>query len=128
VDTIDDYIAQADVKVRPILKKIRALVRKAAPGAVEKISYRMPAFALQGELIYFAAFKKHIGMYPPVRDPGVRSLIAPYAGPKGNLQFQLDEPMPYPLIVKIVRARMKENAARALARAASKKKSPRSAK
>jgi uncharacterized protein YdhG (YjbR/CyaY superfamily) len=119
--TVDEYIALADPRAKPALKKIRALVRKTAPRSVEKISYRIPAFVLEGDLVYFAAFKHHIGFYPPVRDPAVRQLVAKYAGEKGNLRFPLDEPIPYALIAKIVRARMKENAARAAAKKSAKR-------
>ena len=109
---IDDYIAPFSPDVQAILQKIRLTIRKAAPGAEEIISYKIPAFRLNGILVYFAAFKKHIGFYPPVRDASLKSLLAKYAGPKGNLQFPLTEPMPYSLITKIVKARIKENSAR----------------
>jgi uncharacterized protein YdhG (YjbR/CyaY superfamily) len=105
---IDAYIASSPPEVQPILKAIRATVRKAAPAAEERISYRMPAFFQGGVLIYFAAFKKHIGLYPPVRDRTLKPLVARYAGPKGNLQFPLSRPIPLSLIGKIVKARVKE--------------------
>ncbi|MEY4756496.1 MAG: hypothetical protein RJA34_1394 [Pseudomonadota bacterium] len=110
--TVDDYIAQAPLQVRPLLVEIRATVRQAAPLAEERISYRMPAYFLDGALVYFAAFKKHIGFYPPVRDAALKPLLARYAGPKGNLQFPLTEPIPYTLIARMVQARMDENRAR----------------
>jgi uncharacterized protein YdhG (YjbR/CyaY superfamily) len=87
---------------------IRATVRKAAPEAEERISYGMPAFFQGGVLVYFAAFKKHIGLYPPVRDKSLQRLVAQYAGPKGNLQFPLYEPIPHGLITRIVASRIKE--------------------
>jgi uncharacterized protein YdhG (YjbR/CyaY superfamily) len=119
--TIDDYIAGFPPEVQAILEKIRATVRKAAPKATEKISYQMPAFTLDGVLIYFAAFKKHIGVYPPVRgDETLMKQVAPYQGPKGNLQFPLDEPIPYALIGRIVKARVKEHAARSAAKRGTK--------
>ena len=112
-DTIDAYIATFPPKVRAILKKIRATVKKAAPKATEKISYRMPAFFQDGVLIYFAAFKNHIGIFPPAReDAALLKQIAPYAGPKGNLQFPLDKPIPLTLITRIVKLRLKQNQAR----------------
>jgi len=114
--TIDEYIASAPEAVRAILESIRATVRKAAPLADERISYRMPAFFLEGALVYFAAFKKHIGLYPPVQDEKLRAVLARYAGPKGNLQFPLTEPMPLALIARVVKARIKENLARKAAR------------
>jgi uncharacterized protein YdhG (YjbR/CyaY superfamily) len=110
--SIDAYIACAPQAVRPVLASIRATVQKAAPAAEERISYRMPAFFFEGALVYFAAFKKHIGFYPPVRDEKLRSALARYAGPKGNLQFPLSEPMPHALIARLVKARIQENLAR----------------
>ena len=113
-DTINAYIAIFPPKIRAILKKIRATVKKAAPQATEKISYRMPAFFQDGILIYFAAFKNHIGVFPPVReDAALLKQIAPFAGPKGNLQFPLDEPIPLNLITRIVKLRLEQNLARA---------------
>jgi uncharacterized protein YdhG (YjbR/CyaY superfamily) len=106
--SVDAYIAALRPEVRPILKAIRATVRDAAPSAEERISYGMPAYFLGGVLVYFAAFRKHIGFYPPIRDKVLGRLTARYAGPKGNLQFPLDEPIPHALIAKIVRARVKE--------------------
>jgi uncharacterized protein YdhG (YjbR/CyaY superfamily) len=105
--SVDDYIASSPPEVQLILQQIRATVRKAAPRAEERISYRMPAYFLGGVLVYFAAFKNHIGLFPPVRDKSLKSLIAPYAGPKGNLRFPLSEPIPHGLIRKIVKTRMK---------------------
>jgi uncharacterized protein YdhG (YjbR/CyaY superfamily) len=107
--TIDAYIAAFPPEIQDILEKIRSTVRKAAPDAEETISYGIPAFTLDGTLVYFAAFKKHIGFYPPVRDAKLRREVSPYAGEKGNLQFPLDEPIPYALISKIVKARVKES-------------------
>jgi uncharacterized protein YdhG (YjbR/CyaY superfamily) len=114
--TIDDYIATFPPDIQEILQRIRATIAKAVPKASEKISYRMPAFALDGDVIYFAAFKKHIGVYPPVRDAKLKRELARYAGPKGNLQFPLTERIPYALIGRIAKVRAKENAARAGAR------------
>ncbi|HEU5162105.1 MAG TPA: DUF1801 domain-containing protein [Thermoanaerobaculia bacterium] len=111
--TIDEYIASAPADVRPILEKIRGTVAAAAPGAQEVISYRMPAFRMKGILIYFAAFKNHIGIFPPVAgDTKLEKDLAPYAGPKGNLKFPLDQPIPYPLITRIVRLRVRQERAR----------------
>jgi uncharacterized protein YdhG (YjbR/CyaY superfamily) len=114
---IDAYIAAAPTNVRPILKRIRATIRKAAPGAEEVISYRMPAFRGRGILLYFAAFKAHIGVFPPVRgDAALAKALAKYQGPKGNLRFPLDEPMPYELIARIAALRVKQDAAKAPAK------------
>ena len=115
--SIDDYINGHPAAVRAILRQIRATARKAAPGAEERISYRMPAFFQDGVLLYYAAFKKHIGVFPPVRDEKLQAAVAKYAGPKGNLQFPLAAPMPYALIARIVKARLRENRQRAKARA-----------
>lgn len=109
--TIDDYIATFPPDVQAILQKIRATIARAVPKAQEKISYRIPAFALDGDVVYFAAFKKHIGLYPPVRDAKLKKEVARYAGPKGNLQFPLAERIPYALISRVAKARAKENAA-----------------
>jgi uncharacterized protein YdhG (YjbR/CyaY superfamily) len=112
--SIDEYIAAGDPGVRPILKKLRAAIKRAAPkDAEEIISYGMPAFRLDGILVYFAAFKKHIGLFPPVRgDAKLEKAIGKYAGPKGNLKFSLDEPIPYALIARIVKLRVKQNLAK----------------
>lgn len=121
---VDAYIAAAPAAVRPILEEIRRVVRAAAPEAVERISYRMPAFEQQGILVYFAAFQQHIGLYPPVSgDAKLEQALAPYAGPKGNLKFPLDRPVPYALIRRIVRLRLEQNLARAAARPAGKARS-----
>ena len=76
-DTVDEYIASCVPSVRRVLREIRATVRRAAPDAQEKISYRIPAFMQKGVLVYFAAFKNHIGMYPPVRDAALKKAVAP---------------------------------------------------
>jgi uncharacterized protein YdhG (YjbR/CyaY superfamily) len=116
--SIDEYIAAAHPDVQPILKKIRLIISASAPGAQEVISYRMPAFKLHGILVYFAAFKAHIGLFPPVSgDASLQRALAPYAGPKGNLRFPFDQPMPYPLIKRIVLLRVKQDRARAAAKA-----------
>lgn len=118
---IDEYIAGCRPEVRPILEKIRVTIKKAAPDAEEKIGYRMPTFTLHGNLVHFAAFKSHIGFYPPVRgDEKLMEDIAVYAGEKGNLRFPLDEKIPYGLITRIVKARMEDN--RRIAEARRKKK------
>jgi uncharacterized protein YdhG (YjbR/CyaY superfamily) len=108
--SIDQYIAASPPAARAILKKIRRTIRDAAPDAEEMISYRMPAFRQGGVLVYFAAFKNHIGLFPPVKgNPSLERAVARYAGPKGNLQFPLDEPIPYALIARIVKFRAKRN-------------------
>ena|ERR1700759_826213 len=111
---IDEYIAASAPEVRPVLKQLRATVKRAAPKQAEEvISYRIPAFRLHGILLYFAAFKNHIGLYPPVKgDAKLEAAIKKYAGPKGNLKFPLDEPIPYALIGRIVKFRAKQNLAK----------------
>lgn len=124
---IDEYIAEAAPAARPILAEIRRVVRAAAPKAEECISYRMPAFKQDGVLIYFAAFTHHIGVFPPVSgDAALEKAVARYAGPKGNLRFPMDRPIPYPLIRKIVTLRLQQNAARASAKKARPKAARRS--
>ncbi len=111
---IDEYIYSCSPEVQSILQKIRSTIQKAAPEAEEKISYGMPTFALSGNLIHFAAFKAHIGLYPPVKgDAKLQADISPYKGEKGNLKFPLDQPIPYALITRIVKFRVKEHSARA---------------
>lgn len=112
---VDAYIARFPVEVQAILQQIRQTIREAAPAAKELISYQMPAFHLHGNLVYYAAWKKHIGFYPPVSgDEALLNDAVAYAGEKGNLQFPLDQPMPYALITRIVQQRVKENLARAV--------------
>ncbi len=114
VRSISAYIATFPPRVQAILRKIRATVAATAPEASEKISYRMPAFAQDGILIYFAAFKNHIGIFPPVSgDPRLERSLSRYMGPKGNLKFPLDEPVPYHLIKRIVALRLRQNLAKA---------------
>ena len=114
---IDGYISQFPADVQAILEKVRATIRHAAPEAKETISYLMPAFKLHGMLVYFAAWEKHIGLYPPISgDKALEKAVARYSGPKGNLQFPLDEPIPYNLIARIVRLRLKQDTAKAAAR------------
>jgi uncharacterized protein YdhG (YjbR/CyaY superfamily) len=115
VKDIDDYIAAFPPNVQAVLAKIRATVRRAAPQAEEIISYRMPAFRQGGILVYFAAFRNHIGLFPPVRgDAGLEKALAQWAGPKGNLKFPLDQPIPYDLIARIVKLRLAHNQSKAV--------------
>ncbi len=86
------------------------MIKDAAPEAEEKISYQIPAFGLNGDLIYFAAFKKHIGLYPPVMgDESLKQLISRFRTGKDNLKFPLDEPIPYALIKRVIAFRVKEH-------------------
>ncbi len=111
--SIDEYIAAASPEARRTLHEIRRIVKRAVPEAEETIGYQMPAFRLGRIFIYFAAFKKHIGIYPPVSgDKALTKALLPYRGERGNLKFPLDQPMPYTLIGRVVRALSRENAAR----------------
>jgi len=111
IKSIDAYIAKSPPEVRAVLRKLRAIIKRAAPPQTEElISYRMPAFALHGILVYFAAFKNHIGIFPPLKgDAKLETACSKYAGPKGNLKFPLDRPIPYALVARIVRFRVKRN-------------------
>ena len=110
---IDEYIAGFPPDVQEILEKIRLTIRKAAPGAEETIKYQMPTFTLHGNLVYFAAFKTHIGFYPiPTGIEKFKKELAPYKQGKGSVQFPLDQPIPYGLISKIVKFRVQENMAK----------------
>jgi uncharacterized protein YdhG (YjbR/CyaY superfamily) len=115
---IDEYIAGFPIAVQEILQKVRTTIRKAAPRAEETISYKIPTFNLKGHyLIYFAAYKKHIAPYPaPIGVPEFEDEISPYVSGKGTLRFPLNQPIPYKLIMKIVKFRAKESLARAQAK------------
>jgi uncharacterized protein YdhG (YjbR/CyaY superfamily) len=115
--SIDEYIAACSPEVQGILQRIRLTIRSVAPDAQETISYRMPAFTQHGVLVYFAAFKQHIGLYPPIRgDAALEEALSPYAGEKGNLRFPLDKPIPYALIARIVKLRLEQNLAKSAAK------------
>jgi uncharacterized protein YdhG (YjbR/CyaY superfamily) len=100
---IDDYLATLDPDVRTIMEQIRAIAHSAVPAAQETISYQMPAFKRRHVFLFFAAFKKHIGIYPPVEADGeFAQALLPYRGEKGNLKFPLNQPMPYDVIERVV--------------------------
>ena len=108
--TIDEYIAQFPEAVQQILVKIRAVIKESAPEAVEKISYQMPGFYLNGFLVSFAVWKHHIGFYPKTSGmEAFKEELSAYKGTKGSVHFPLDEPMPYELISKLVKVRVAEN-------------------
>jgi uncharacterized protein YdhG (YjbR/CyaY superfamily) len=115
---IDEYIAGFPHDVQEILEKIRTTIRKAAPEAEETISYQMPTFTLKGKyLIYFAAYKKHVGLYPAPRgNAEFNEELSVYKAGKGTVRFPLDKPIPFDLISKIVKFRAKENLERAQAK------------
>jgi uncharacterized protein YdhG (YjbR/CyaY superfamily) len=115
--TIDEYIAGFPHDVQEILEKIRITIRKAAPDAKETINYQIPTFTLNGNLVHFAAFKKHIGFYPtPTGIEKFKRELAVYEGAKGSVKFPLDKPIPFALISRIVKFRVKENLDRAAAK------------
>jgi uncharacterized protein YdhG (YjbR/CyaY superfamily) len=110
VQTIDEYIGMFPADVQKRLERIRQLVRKLAPDALEKISYRMPTFYLNGNLVHFAAFKHHIGLYPlPNGIKAFQKDLAKYKTAKGSVQFPLDQELPLDLIERIVRFRIEKN-------------------
>lgn len=114
---VDKYLSRFSGDVKAVLEQVRAAIRRAAPDAQEIISYQMPAYKQHGILVYFAAWKKHIGLYPPIKgDKAIEKAVARYAGPKGNLQFPLDEPIPFALIERIVKLRVAQDLAKAAAK------------
>jgi uncharacterized protein YdhG (YjbR/CyaY superfamily) len=114
---IDEYIAGFPNDVQDSLQKIRMTIRKAAPNAEEAIKYQVPTFTLKGNLVHFAAFKKHIGFYPtPTGIEKFQEELSVYEGAKGSVRFPLDKPIPFDLISKIVKFRVKENLERAEAK------------
>ena len=119
--TVDAYISAFPADIQRVLRDIRETVRRAAPAASERISYRMPTFFQGGVIVHYGAFKGHIGLYPPVREPDLQDRVLPYRGEKGNLRFPLDQPIPHELIADIVKARV-ETATR---KAAGKRKAAR---
>ena len=116
--SVDAYIAAFPPDVRDILASLRARVRGLLPDAHETISYGIPTYKRRGTVVHFAAFKSHIGLYPPVRgDAKLEAAVARYANDPGNLRFPLDEPMPMTLVERVVRHHAKRDAARAKAAA-----------
>lgn len=110
VTSIDEYITQCPPEVQPVLQKIRQVVKEAAPDAVERISYQMPAFYENGDLVYFGAHAHHIGFYPT--GSGIEAFkdeLTAYKWSKGAVQFPLDQPVPYDLIRRMVKFRVAEN-------------------
>ncbi len=108
--TMEEYIKTFPEDVQNILQKMRQTIRKTAPEATEAISYRMPTFKLNGNLVHFAAFKNHIGFYPT--SSGIEAFkkeLSGYKWSKGSVQFPIDKTIPYDLVEKIVRFRVKEN-------------------
>ena len=109
-NNIDEYIAGFPSNVQKMLKQVRATIKKAAPSAEEAIKYSMPAFVLNGNLVFFSAYKSHIGFYPvPTGNEAFKKDLSAYKTGKGSVQFPLDKPMPLDLITKIVKYRVMQN-------------------
>lgn len=110
IKNVDDYIAAQPKNIAVILKKLRQTIKQAAPEAEEMISYQMPAYMYHGRLVYFAAFKNHIGFYPvSSRIAAFKKELSVYKGAKGSVQFPLDKPIPLDLVKRIVKYGVKEN-------------------
>lgn len=109
--TVDDYLSAFPEKTRKMLEELRTLIRKTVPEATEEISYQMPAYKLNGPVVYFAGYEKHIGLYPT--GTGIKVFekeLAGYKWSKGAVQFPLDKPLPVDLIVRMVKFKVEENA------------------
>jgi uncharacterized protein YdhG (YjbR/CyaY superfamily) len=107
--TIDDYIKAQPPKTQKMLKELRAAIKAAAPKAGETINYAIPTFTLNGNLVHFAAFDKHIGFYPtPSGIEAFKKELAAYEGAKGSVKFPLDKPLPLRLVTRIVKFRVAE--------------------
>jgi len=120
--SIDEYIGTFPAEIQSKLEAVRAPIKAAAPEAQEKISYQMPTFFLNGNLVHFAAFKKHIGFYPAPRGlEAFKDELSGYKGAKGSVQFPLDQPLPLELIGKIVKFRLAENLKKAESKTGKKK-------
>jgi uncharacterized protein YdhG (YjbR/CyaY superfamily) len=120
---IDEYIAGFPKDIQKTLSKIRSTIKKAAPKAEEAISYQMPTFRLNGNLIHFAAYKNHIGLYPaPLAVAKFKKELERYGSSKATIKFPLDEPVPYELITKIVEFRVKQGSEKPKTRSPAKKR------
>ena len=109
INTIDEYISGFPTETQKILEQIRATVKKAAPDSVEAIKYSMPTFILKGNLIHFAAYKNHIGLYPaPTGDETLTKELSVYKAEKSTLRFPINKPIPYDLIYRIVKLRISQ--------------------
>ncbi len=108
--SVDDYIASFPIEVQDALNQVRATIKQSAPEAEETISYAMPAYKLHGMLVYFAAFKNHIGLYAlPSGNEAFKDALTAYKTGKGSIQFPLNKPLPLNLIAQIVKFRISEN-------------------
>ncbi|MBL7761802.1 MAG: DUF1801 domain-containing protein [Chitinophagaceae bacterium] len=109
--TVQEYISSLPAKSKAIVKELRKTIQQAAPEAEEVISYNMPSFQYEGGLVYYAAWRDHISIYPRTAalEKALKKELAPYAASKGTLKFPLSEPVPFALISKIVKIRLQEN-------------------
>ena len=122
--TIDEYINMFPEDVQSVLNELRQTIKEAAPDAEETINYQIPTFTLNGNLVHFAAFPNHIGFYPtPSGMEAFKKELSSYKGAKGSVQFPIHEPLPLPLIRRIVEYRVKENMERKPKKKSSSKKS-----
>ena len=113
-ESIDEYIAQFPPDVQERLEKLRRIIREEAPGAVERISYRMPTFVWHGNLVHFAGYRHHIGFYPTASGiSAFQARLSDYEWAKGSVRFPLDQPVPYDLVRAIVAFRVAENTEKA---------------
>lgn len=122
--TMDEYINTFPEDVQQILNELRQTIKEAAPEAEETINYAIPTFTLNGNLVHFAAFENHIGFYPtPSGMDAFKNELSSYKRAKGSVQFPIDQPLPFPLIRKIVEFRVKENLERKQKKKSSGRKS-----
>lgn len=119
--TIDAYLAQVPPRTRRLLQTLRKTIRAAAPEATEKISYRMPTFYLEGNLVHFAAFDRHVGFYPGGVVARFQEELEGYAWGKGSIQLPLDRPLPLELVRRITLFRVAQNLAKAAAKKGKRK-------
>jgi len=114
IGTVDEYIEQFPKEVQETLRQIRAVIKRAAPDATERISYRMPTYTRNGNLVHFAGHRNHIGFYPtPSGIDAFKKQLSPYEGSKGAVRFPLDKPLPVDLIERIVKFRVEEDKGKA---------------
>ncbi|KQL50836.1 hypothetical protein AN964_24785 [Heyndrickxia shackletonii] len=120
--TIDEYILQFPLEIQKTLKKLRLVIKEAAPEADEKISYQMPTFSFYGNLVHFAVWKNHIGFYPTSSGMNAfKQELSEYKRTKGSIHFPLSKPLPYELISRIVKFRVAENMKKAQEKLVDKK-------
>jgi len=119
--SVEEYLAGQPVEIREKLEDLRQIIKRAAPQAIERISYNMPAYDVNGILVYFAGYKRHIGLYPTASGTkAFQKEIAVYENSKGAIRLPLDKPLPRTLITNIVKYRLKENLEKASLKKAAK--------